>query len=68
MQYSKLNNRCDRVSSRPFSFDWQLDIGAESMPLVSVSNALVMIPLGSVCARRYFRYLRNQNMQGQRRF
>lgn len=36
--------------------------------LVSLSNALVMIPLGSVCARRYFLYLRYQNMQGQRRF
>jgi hypothetical protein len=35
--------------------------------LVSLSNALLFIPLGSICARRYILYIRYQQMHGQRR-
>ncbi|MCM3290350.1 DUF1453 family protein [Paenibacillus sp. MER 180] len=35
--------------------------------LVSLSNALVMIPLGSVCARRFFLFLRYRQLQGHGR-
>ncbi|WP_193726514.1 CcdC protein domain-containing protein [Paenibacillus guangzhouensis] len=35
--------------------------------LVSLSNALLFIPLGSVCARRYVIYMKYQRLQGQRR-
>ncbi|OAB25497.1 hypothetical protein PMSD_27475 [Paenibacillus macquariensis subsp. defensor] len=35
--------------------------------LVALSNALLFIPLGSICARRYVLYIRYQQIQGQRR-
>ncbi|BBH19016.1 DUF1453 domain-containing protein [Paenibacillus baekrokdamisoli] len=35
--------------------------------LVSLSNALLFIPLGSISARRYVLYMRYQQMRGQRR-
>ncbi|WP_314586813.1 CcdC protein domain-containing protein [Paenibacillus terrigena] len=36
--------------------------------LVSLSNALLFIPLGSICARRYVIYMKYQRLQGQRRY
>lgn len=34
--------------------------------MVSAANALLLIPIGSVCARRWIIYLRYQEMRGQR--